>query len=322
MNEQSRPDATQSRKMWEHLEEWVREQVQRFVQTILEAEVTELLGRRKSERRKTVDYAPGSRNGYGTPRKLTLRCGTVTVRRPRRCSSNRCKKRWNVSALKVSSCAANNRPSRAQTAPKKAALLRVGAWKTTGSTSSGGTHMVQREPCCWKWHSSSNHSSTSSRAANRRSFFICPLGLRISAGDERSRLAPPKAERVEEPLALAHAELDAKLLLQVMAEHLAVPEVLGVAQLPRRTAQVLAHLLASRFGERRRPPRSRSLLQAGKTAALEALHPGVDGARALVQQVRRLVTKKSGTDQQDAHAADDRSATPRTVGFPVAPPIA
>ena len=73
MDQQSTDTAVPSRKSWEHLEAWVREQVQRFVQTILEAEVTELLGRQKSERRKTVDCAPGSRNGYGKPRKLTLR---------------------------------------------------------------------------------------------------------------------------------------------------------------------------------------------------------------------------------------------------------
>ena len=42
-----------------------------------------LLGRLKSERRKPVDEAGGYRNGYGKPRKLTMSCGTVTVRRPR-----------------------------------------------------------------------------------------------------------------------------------------------------------------------------------------------------------------------------------------------
>jgi len=45
--------------------------------------VDELLGRGKSERRKAVDPAPGYRNGYGKPRKLTLSNGTVTLRRPR-----------------------------------------------------------------------------------------------------------------------------------------------------------------------------------------------------------------------------------------------
>jgi len=38
---------------WETLEAYVREQVQGLIQTVLEAEVTELLGRAKSERRWT-----------------------------------------------------------------------------------------------------------------------------------------------------------------------------------------------------------------------------------------------------------------------------
>jgi putative transposase len=72
-----------SRGAWESLESWVREKVQGFVQTLLEEEVTELLGRVKSERREAVDAAAGYRNGHGKPRRLTLSSGTITVRRPR-----------------------------------------------------------------------------------------------------------------------------------------------------------------------------------------------------------------------------------------------
>lgn len=72
-----------STPIWENLEAWVRTQVQTFVQDLLEAEVTELLGRRKSARRAAVDGAHGYRNGYGKPRHLTLSSGTITVRRPR-----------------------------------------------------------------------------------------------------------------------------------------------------------------------------------------------------------------------------------------------
>src|SRR5215471_6920860 len=68
---------------WEHLEDFVREHVQQFIQALLEEEVTELLGRTKSARRESIDAAPGYRNGYGKPRHLTLTSGTITVRRPR-----------------------------------------------------------------------------------------------------------------------------------------------------------------------------------------------------------------------------------------------
>ena len=64
---------------WETLEEYVRGRVQSFVQELLEEEVTELLGRGKSERRAAVDAAAGYRNGHGQPRRLTLGSGTITV---------------------------------------------------------------------------------------------------------------------------------------------------------------------------------------------------------------------------------------------------
>src|SRR5919106_3054428 len=68
---------------WERLEDFVREHVQQFIQSLLEEEVTELLGRTKSARREDVDAEPGYRNGYGKPWRLTLTNGTITVRRPR-----------------------------------------------------------------------------------------------------------------------------------------------------------------------------------------------------------------------------------------------
>jgi len=68
---------------WADLEAWVRRHVQRFIQGLLEDEVSGLLGRGKHERRAAVDAPAGYRNGYGKPRKLTLSCGTVELRRPR-----------------------------------------------------------------------------------------------------------------------------------------------------------------------------------------------------------------------------------------------
>ena len=72
-----------SRAVWDYLEELVRMKVREFIQTLLEDEITELLRRGKSERREALDSPPVYRNGYGKGRKLTLGCGTITVRRPR-----------------------------------------------------------------------------------------------------------------------------------------------------------------------------------------------------------------------------------------------
>jgi len=68
---------------WETLEEFLCGHIQGTMQRVLEEEVRAVLGRAKSERRAGVDPAPGYRNGLGKPRKLTLGCGTIEVRRPR-----------------------------------------------------------------------------------------------------------------------------------------------------------------------------------------------------------------------------------------------
>src|SRR5215207_9333291 len=81
MEKPTTPEPTAS--TWERLEDFARAHVQRFIQALLEEEVTELLGRTKSARREAVDTSPGYRNGYGKPRRLTRTSGTITVRRPR-----------------------------------------------------------------------------------------------------------------------------------------------------------------------------------------------------------------------------------------------
>lgn len=83
MEEKSTKEPFGSRTMWESLEAMARERIQEFVQSLLEEEVTALVGRRKSERREVVDAPPVYRNGHGKPRKLAMMGGTIEVRRPR-----------------------------------------------------------------------------------------------------------------------------------------------------------------------------------------------------------------------------------------------
>ena len=79
---------------WQNLEAFAREQVQAFIQRLLEEEVAALLGREKSQRRPEARDPAGEepapeprppvyRNGYGKPRRLTTPAGTLTLRRPR-----------------------------------------------------------------------------------------------------------------------------------------------------------------------------------------------------------------------------------------------
>jgi putative transposase len=65
---------------WETLEEFIRLRIESHVQELLEAEATEHLGRGRYQRKRS---RKGYRNGHGKPRKLSLSCGTIAVRRPR-----------------------------------------------------------------------------------------------------------------------------------------------------------------------------------------------------------------------------------------------
>jgi len=65
------------------LEVFARAGVQRLLQRVLEEEVDQLLGRCRYQRREAVDAPTGYRNGHGKPRRVSLSCGTITVRRPR-----------------------------------------------------------------------------------------------------------------------------------------------------------------------------------------------------------------------------------------------
>lgn len=73
-----------SRVCYETMEAHARSRIQLWLQDLLEAEVTEFLGRGKSQRQAEVTPARvGYRNGYGKPRRVALTAGTITVRRPR-----------------------------------------------------------------------------------------------------------------------------------------------------------------------------------------------------------------------------------------------
>ncbi len=83
MKEKSTEGTAESRPVWESLEAFARQGVQRLLQQLLEEEVEHALGRRRYERREGVDAAPGYRNGVGKPRRLSMSGGTITVHRPR-----------------------------------------------------------------------------------------------------------------------------------------------------------------------------------------------------------------------------------------------
>jgi putative transposase len=87
MPEHTRSHCQPSTVVWESLEETIRQQVQGWLQDLLEEEVTVFLGRAESTRRDPAAPAGAPeaayRNGHGKPRSLTTAAGTITVCRPR-----------------------------------------------------------------------------------------------------------------------------------------------------------------------------------------------------------------------------------------------
>jgi putative transposase len=83
MREEHREKDESKRILYEELEEFARAKIREHLQHLLEQEVTEWLGREKSQRRVNPIEEPGYRNGYGQRRRFTLSMGTIEIRRPR-----------------------------------------------------------------------------------------------------------------------------------------------------------------------------------------------------------------------------------------------
>src|ERR1035438_5608182 len=87
----------------------------------------------------------------GRQEQQTQLSSTTIKRRPGVCwRSKRLRKVLKVAALKIGHIIRTNCPVSKLTAPKQATDFRVGACRRIGSLTSGGTHMRQREPFCWK----------------------------------------------------------------------------------------------------------------------------------------------------------------------------
>lgn len=145
--------------------------------------------------------------------------------------------------------------------------------------------MAQRDPCCWKWHSSSNQISTSSLAANRRSFFKTVLLLGIRVGNERTRFTSSKTQPFEQALALSHTEAYPEFLGRMMTKELTIPKVLGIPKLRRQATQVFANLLDICLTQSCWATRSRCILNTGKTALFKPLYPVLNRPRTVSEKL-------------------------------------
>src|SRR5215813_6272012 len=78
MKQKTTTEQSASTVCYEMIEAKARERIQSWLQDLLEQEVTEFLGRAKSQRRSEDDVV-----GYRNARRIALSSGTVGVRRPR-----------------------------------------------------------------------------------------------------------------------------------------------------------------------------------------------------------------------------------------------
>jgi putative transposase len=83
MREKHREKKESKEICYGELEEFARAKIREHLQDLLEQEVTEWLGREKSERKDNPSEQTGYRNGYGKARRFTLSMGTIEIRRPR-----------------------------------------------------------------------------------------------------------------------------------------------------------------------------------------------------------------------------------------------
>lgn len=83
MREKIIEEKFEATEFFDQLEGHARGEIQRWMQTLLEEEVTSMLGRVKSGRKASVDSAPGYRNGFGKVRRFSMNGGTIEVKRPR-----------------------------------------------------------------------------------------------------------------------------------------------------------------------------------------------------------------------------------------------
>ena len=160
--------------------------------------------------------------------------------------------------------------------------------------------MAQREPCCWKWHSSSHHRSISLLFASRRSFFICPLGFRVGLSNHRAWFAPAKTQLAKKALALTNSQLQIVADIHMVRKQFPVPKILIITKIARQTAKIVINLAKRPFVKCGRSPLSFPIFQAGKTTLFETFHPILNGAGTVAEQFRHFVTGFTGTYQQHA----------------------
>lgn len=110
------------------------------------------------------------------------------------------------------------------------------------------------------------------------------LPLLIGVGNQRARLAQPKAPLPEQSLALPHPQLDPEVLFDPGAQRLPIPQRVGQTQVARGLAQGLVNFPQLTFAQTPRTHGAQALGQQRKALGLKTSHPKLDGAGGISEQ--------------------------------------
>ena len=176
--------------------------------------------------------------------------------------------------------------------------------------------MVHREPCCWKWHSSSNQRSILGFWAKRWSFFICPLHSRVTMSNQRTRFPSAEPHLRKKALTLPNAKINFIAFSEMVAQEFTIPKILGVFQLPGRSPQIASKLVPEGRVQGRRTSRSWHLPQVRKILSFQIVAPNTQRCAGCDRTVRRQSYNYSQKIPSRLHEADDRSAIPPIVRSP------
>jgi len=164
---------------------------------------------------------------------------------------------------------------------------------------SGGTHIRQLEPCCWKRTSSIAQRSTVLSLARRRVFFKLLLQEGVGTGNKRTRLSQAETKLSKQPLTLSHAQIDLPLLSNKSSQGFAVPEVRRKAEIFRRFSQRRSNLRQMLLSQSLRSSRSVSFDQSGEAFLIIAPHPICHSAMGVSKKSGYLTTAHALCHKQD-----------------------
>jgi hypothetical protein len=184
------------------------------------------------------------------------------------------------------------------TAPNRASDLRVGARNWTGSMSSGGTHILIREPCCWKWHSSRLHRSMPRFLASLRRFFKRYLFFWVGLSNQWTRFPKPKTQVSKNSLALPYPQVHAVGLPEMMGKELPIPEILFISQIAGLPAKVPTYHIPLLCCQPSWPTGPPTIAQTSKAVPFKTANPALNSGRVLPKETPNLRATQTATDQQ------------------------